>query len=339
MKLRVGLVGLGNAWDYRHRPALRALSDRFEVRAICEPVAQRAEVAAREFGVDAVDGFRALCERQDIDAVLVLSGQWYGALPILAACDAGKAVYCAAALDFDTEQARQIKQRVEQSGVAFMAEFPRRQAPATLRLKELIATRLGGARLLFCHQRIPTEKANGHRNPPTAQVSRTHDLVELVDWCRWVAGAEPTSVLGLSHVTMTDPQEIDYEMMSLDFSGPGGPGTKITAQISSGRYIPAHWPEAVAYRPPAALQVACEQGIAFIDLPSTLVWFDKAGRQMESLESERPVGEQMLSQFFRAVTSLVRNTTGLEDAYRAMLIVQQAHRSHAEGRRIVLDLQ
>ena len=35
----------------------------------------------------------------------MLSGQWYGALPILAACDAGKAVYCAAALDFDTEQA------------------------------------------------------------------------------------------------------------------------------------------------------------------------------------------------------------------------------------------
>ncbi len=47
MKLRVGLVGLGNTWEVRHRPALRALSDRFEVRAVCEPVAQRAEVAAR----------------------------------------------------------------------------------------------------------------------------------------------------------------------------------------------------------------------------------------------------------------------------------------------------
>jgi predicted dehydrogenase len=128
-------------------------------------------------------------------------------------------------------------------------------------------------------------------------------------------------------------------MMSLDFSGPSGPGTRITAQISSGRYMPGCWPEAVAYRPPAALQVACEEGIAFIDLPSTLVWFDKAGRQMESLDSERPVGEQMLSHFHRAVTSLVRNTSGLEDAYRAMLIVQQAHLSHAEGRRIPLDLK
>ena len=337
MKLRVGLVGLGNAWEIRHRQALRALSDRFEVRAVCEPVAHRADIAARDFGADAVDGFRVLTEREDVDAVLVLSGQWFGALPILAACDAGKAVYCAAALDFDTEQARLIKERVEQSGVAFMAEFPRRQAPATLRLKELIATRLGSPRLLFCHQRVPTDTTNGKREAPKALVSRTHDLVELVDWCRYVVGGEPTSVLGLSHVTQSDPGEVDYEMMSLDFSGPSGPGTRATAQISSGRYMPTCWSEAVTYRPPAALQVACEEGVAFIDLPSTLVWFDKAGRHMESLDSERPVGEQMLSQFHRAVTSLVRSTSGLEDAYRAMSIVQQAHKSHAEGRRIMLN--
>jgi predicted dehydrogenase len=341
MKLRVGLVGLGNAWEVRHRPALRALSDRFEVRAVCEPVAQRAEVAARDFSAEPVDGFRALVERADVDAVLVLSGQWFGALPILAACDAGKAVYCAAALDFDTEQAGLIKQRVEASGVAFVAEFPRRQAPATLRLKELIATRLGSPRLMFCHQRVPTEThgTHGPRGLAKAVVSRTHDLVELVDWCRYVAGSEATSVLGLSHVTQTDPPQVDYEMMSLDFSGPEGPGTRCTAQISSGRYMPACWPEAVAYRPPAALQVACEDGVAFIDLPSALVWFDKAGRHMESLDSERPVGEQMLSQFHRAVTSLVRNTTGLEDAYRAMLIVQHAHKSHAQGRRIGLSVE
>ena len=32
MKLRVGIVGLGEQWETRHLPALRALADRFEVR-------------------------------------------------------------------------------------------------------------------------------------------------------------------------------------------------------------------------------------------------------------------------------------------------------------------
>ena len=93
MKLRVGLVGLGTGWENRHRPALRALSDRFEVRAICDQVSHRAEQAAREFNATAVDGFRSLANREDIDAVLMLSRQWYGTLPILAACDAGKSLH------------------------------------------------------------------------------------------------------------------------------------------------------------------------------------------------------------------------------------------------------
>ncbi len=205
MKLRVGLVGLGSAWEVRHRPALRALSDRFEVRAVCESVAHRAQIAAREFGATAVDGYQALAEREDIDAILVLSGQWFGPLPILAACRHAKAVYCAAPLDFSLDQAAAVKSRVQESGIAFMAEFPRRLAPATLRLKELIATRLGAPRLLFCHQRVPFESGTANRSVPRSPGSRMHDMVELVDWCRYVVGREATSVLGLSHCSAQRP--------------------------------------------------------------------------------------------------------------------------------------
>ena len=125
-------------------------------------------------------------------------------------------------------------------------------------------------------------------------------------------------------------------MMSLDFSPRGKPGTGAVAQISCGRYVPRGWQEAISYRPLAALQVSCQRGIAFVDLPATLVWFDEAGRHQESLDSERPVGEQLLTHFYRSVTSLVRHTCDLEDAYRAICVVQAARRSHEEGRRIEL---
>ena len=57
---------------------------------------------------------------------------------------------------------------------------------------------------------------------------------------------------------------------------------------------------------------------------------------MESLESDRPVGDQLLRQFHRAVTSLVRKTADLEDVYRALQIVAAATESSREGRRIEL---
>ncbi|GAF98460.1 unnamed protein product, partial [marine sediment metagenome] len=155
MKLRVGLIGLGDAWQKRYRPALRAMTDRFEVRAVCEEVRHRAELAATEFGGSAVDGFRALVRREDIDAVMLLSAGWYGALPLLAACDSGKAVYFGLGLDMPPDEVQRIRHRVEEAGIAFVAEFPRRQSPATLRLKELIATTLGSPQLVFCHQQLP----------------------------------------------------------------------------------------------------------------------------------------------------------------------------------------
>ena len=337
MKLRVGLVGLGDDWETRHRPALRALSDRFEVRAVCSDIAVRADQAARDFNAKPVDGFQELAQREDVDAVLLLANQWYGLLPILAACDAGKPIYCAAALELDPELAERIKERVEESGVAFMAEFPCRQAPATLRLKELIATRLGKPRLLFCHRREATEERAANRRRQASQASATHQLVELVDWCRYVIGCEPKSVLGMMHSRRADAEEEDYQMMSLDFSETDRPGTGAIAQVSCGRYVPSSWPEAVTFRPPAAMQVTCENGIAFIDLPSTLIWFDKAGRHLESLETERPVGEQLLMQFHRAVTSLLRNTSSLDDAYRSFSIVEKARMSHVDGRRVAID--
>ena len=49
MKLRVGVIGLGEVWQQRHAPALRMLADRFEVRAVCDQVAHRAQQAAAEF--------------------------------------------------------------------------------------------------------------------------------------------------------------------------------------------------------------------------------------------------------------------------------------------------
>jgi len=334
VKLRVGIVGLGEQWETRHLPALRTLADRFEVRGICEQVAHRARRAADQLGTAAVDGFRALMARDDIDAVLCLAEQWYGTTPILAACDHGKAVYSAVSLPTDPAAAAALRRRVEEAGIAFMAELPRRHAPATVRLKELIATRLGAPRMLFCHRRRPHAVGPAATDADVAGDDR--ELFELVDWCRYVAGVEPRSVVAVRHAGATTGGGDDYQMMSLDFSTTGRPGDGILAQISFGSYIPGRWEEAISFRPPAALQAACEQGIAFVDLPASLVWFDTAGRHQESLESERPVGEQMLVQFHRRVTSLVRSMSGLDDALQAIRLVEAGKTSQAEGRRVQL---
>jgi len=342
MKLKVGLIGLGVQWESRHRPALLALADRFEVTAICCEVAQKGERVAREFGAVALDGFRAMIGRNDIEAVLALAPDWVGPLPILAACEAGKAVYSSVALDISPGQVDEICRRVQDSGVAFMAELPRRYAPATLRLKELMATRLGQPTQLFCHERMTTEQQTSHLRRGDYCPLSWRSLMELVDWSCYLIDRNPSTVASTVHRPMTNGQQSFYQSVSLQFDGDSGDGSDegsqlaANAQLSVGYYIPEAWQEALSFRRPASIQICCERGVAFIDLPSKLVWFDEAGQHTESLDSDRPVGEQMLINFHRSVTSLVRNATDLSDAYRALQVVTSAHESAANGQRLTL---
>ena len=335
MKLQVGLVGLGPTWNTRHRPALQALASRFNVRAVCDPVAHRAEQVACELGARPIDGFRALASAADIEAILMLSGRWFGALPMLAACDAGKAIYCGASVEMAEGEATRLRERVRTSGVAFMAELPFRLAPATVRLKELIATRLGAPRLLFCNERHAAPAINGGSDSSSSPASHTRRLIEMVDWCRYVAGCEPTHVQCVTHATTRGVEPEDYSLVTLDFDATDSPeGSPVMAQIGCGGYVPSGWVEAAAFRRPADLQVVCERGIAFLDLPGSLVWFDDAGQHTESLQDERPLGEQLLMQFHRSVSSLVLRSASLDDAYRALKIVLAARRSAVERRRM-----
>lgn len=338
MRLRIGLVGLSRDWQQRHHPALRTLQERFELRGVYSSVMALADSVAREFGARTFDGYRSMIARDDIDAVMMLEGDWYGLAPLLAACEYGKAIYCGSEVAFDPDNAAHLKRSVEESGVAFMAEFPRRFAPATLRLKELIATRLGRPKLLFCHRRLATESADHRRNVRSISVRADRELVELIDWCRFIAGCDPRSIQAIGHPAPRGPAgELDYQVLSLDLSQPDAEPFTTLAQISCGAYMPSTWAEAITFRPPAAVQVCCENGLAFVDLPSTLIWFDAAGRHQESLDTELSVGQQLLSQFHRAVTSLVRKTADLEDVYRSLRALQGARKSMAAGQRISLQ--
>ncbi len=342
MRLRLGLIGLSSDWQNRHFPALRMLKDRFDVRGVYSSVTAFSESVARDFDAQRFDGFREMLSSDKIDAVMMLESDWYGIAPLIAACDYGKAIYCGSEVDFDPQRAAHLKQLVDESGVAFMAEFPRRYAPASLRLKELIATRLGKPQILFCHRRLTCKTDDMQRNRRTLAARADRELMELIDWCCFIVGRGPRSVQSVFHRAnhadesfATGAAATDYQSLSLDLSPPDAPPSSTIAQISCGAYIPPAWQEAIAFRPPAAVQVCCENGLAFVDLPNSLIWFDEAGRHQESLEAEMAVGQQLLSQFHRAVTSLVRKMGDLEDVYRALRLLQAARES-AEKRSAVM---
>lgn len=329
MKLRVALLGLSSDWKTRHLPALRLLHDRFEVAGVYCAVGSFADSLARELGTVKYDGYRELIRQPQVDAVMILESAWNGTLPMLAACEYGKVIYCGTEINLDCHSAELVRQEVDKAGVAFMPELPRRFAPASLRLKELLATKLGKPQLLFCHKRLTTEVTRTRNLIERAD----RELMELMDWCSFIVGQPIRAVTCAQHIGRGGP---DYRSVSVDLSPEADPLGTTVAQVSCGTYFPQAWHEAIAYRPPAAVQVCCEKGLVFVDLPNQLVWFDEAGRHQETLDSELSVGQLLLSQFHRSITSLVRKMADVDDLCVALRALQAAYDSACQRRTIEL---
>lgn len=337
VRLRVGVVGLGRLWETRHKPSLVRLNDRFRITAVYDQVARRAELEASQLGCAASEGLTALIKRPDVDVVYLLSPQWFGLHPIHLACNEGKAVYCALPLADDLADLEAIASVVESSRVVFMPEFARRCYPATLRLKELLETRIGPARLvigqswLFGFDRYAVPG-------PTTQIAPAPLSVDpgsyLLDWCRFLFGASPTSVEGSRLAVFPDAGGIagdvesasDFESFSVEFDR--GPAVK----IHYGRYHRAPWGEATRFLPPQGFQVFAERGAAWLEMPDRIQWSDSTGNHEERLPLEPTVGDILNDQFHRLVCGEEVQAPTIHDALENARTVHDLRVSQREGR-------
>ena len=289
------------------------LNDRFDVRAVFNPTVRLAENIASEFQADVVDGFRAMVSRCDIDAVMVLQQTWLKQLPIVAAARCGKAIYWADGYDLSTVADAGLIKHFEDSGVSMMIELPYRFAAATLRLKELIATRIGTPELIICHRNVD----------PDDHV----EWLQLIDWCRYIAGIDDATVTSRAHRDSSG-ESLYRNLVIVDRR------QNASVHIYGGRHLSRHalgaeCAVAATHQTPSSLQVICQNGVAFIDPPHSLVWFDRGGRTIESLDTEMPIGQLLLSQFHRRVTGLLRNVTDINDLHASAKILTAATRCEA----------
>lgn len=337
VRLRVGVVGLGRLWESRHKPALFRLRDKFRVTAVYDQVHRRAEIEAAQLGCVAVEGLSALIERPDVDVIYLMSPQWFGLHPVELACAAGKPVYCALPLAGTAEEFEPLAALVASSGIPFMPEFARRFYPATMRLRELIATTLGRPRLIVGHTRLDGFDRYGHPGP-TTQMTPAPLLIDpggfLLDWCCVLFGSYPVAIQGwrgdvlpgVAGATAVGP---DFESFVLGFDDGG------LAQISMGRYHRKSWGDATNFLPPPGFQIYAERGAAWVELPDRVQWSDASGTHEEHLPMEPAVGDVLNDQFHRLVRGDGSIAPTVRDALAVARCVADARRSQQEGRQVV----
>ncbi len=145
-RVRVGVVGTGLIAQVMHLHYLAALSDDFEIAAVCDLDETSAAACARTYGVPV-----ALTRWPDLialplDAVLVLTSGSHA--PIAeAAARAGLHVFVEKPMCLSAAEGEAMVAAASQAGVTLMVGYPKRYDPAYLRLQEEAST-LAEPRLL-----------------------------------------------------------------------------------------------------------------------------------------------------------------------------------------------
>src|SRR2546426_8281006 len=141
-KIRVGIIGANpdRGWAAEaHIPALKSLSDDFEITALSTSRRESADAASKLFGVPlAFDNHQDLVNSAIVDVVAITVKVPYHIELATAALDAGKAVYCEWPLGNGLKEAETLAALAKKKGVLAVAGLQARSAPSLAHVRDLI---------------------------------------------------------------------------------------------------------------------------------------------------------------------------------------------------------
>lgn len=329
--LDVGLIGLGPEWENRYWPALTKLKRRLRVRTVYTPVITHAEQIAAELDCDVSPGLMALLEREDVRAVLILDTAWFSGVPAQFACQVGKPAFLAGRHAHRFPRFHELLRRAAETGVTLMPDFGHRYTPAMVRVRELIATRLG--RPLTIAVEVVAPVALPADNSPLSALAR-EVLAVAVDWCTCLVGTDPSAVrMGVAiekgaasdHRGASGGDGLLCELR-VEFRVPAAGGAAAVACIRLAVGGKTSHPEPAFSSSSNGLcaRIGCVGGTAWIEGPHHVTWESGIDRSIETLISDRPAAEVMLDHFSRRVVGALIPVPTLDDLCRAFEFVDTA---------------
>ena len=195
-QVRYGIVGLGDIFAIRHRPAL-AQVPAAAIEAVCDVDAARADATAAELGCRAASDYGQLLADERVDALTILTPPATHAALATQAAEAGKHVFCEKPLAPTLEGCRQMIAAARQAGVLLCVGEnyvfdPLAQWLAALRDQGV----LGEIRRLRFSQEWAgqTRRRFYESDAPCRNGAMMEDAIHLVALSRHLLEAEPLKV-------------------------------------------------------------------------------------------------------------------------------------------------
>ncbi len=177
-RVRLAFIGVGNRGG-QLIGAARNHAD-MEAAAVCDVYGTYREKWAAELKCPAYTDWREVLEKKDIDAIVVATPDHWHALMTIAACRAGKDVYCEKPLSYTIREGRRMVEVARETKRVVQVGTQRRSSPMYAQLGELVRAGKVGKITVSRAYRVSNMAPNGMGIAPDSQPPA--DL----DWDMWL---------------------------------------------------------------------------------------------------------------------------------------------------------
>lgn len=166
-RVRLGIIGLGLAWERLHAPALERLKDKFEIVAVCDKNTAKAKQVSQFLGLppeSVYSDYNKMLARQDIDAVETLvpiSGNFETAAAVLRS---GKHLIAEKPFASTPDAARELIELKNKAGVKVMVAENVRYEEQNILIKNLISSGQIGNPIYFIDNHIVEYRHESENN-------------------------------------------------------------------------------------------------------------------------------------------------------------------------------
>jgi UDP-N-acetylglucosamine 3-dehydrogenase len=222
-KIKVAVIGCGSIAEKRHIPEY-ANNSNVEFVAFCDPVIERAELYAKEYGGKAYSSYEDMLKNEKVDAVSVCTPNYLHEHASIAAAKAGAHVLVEKPMAVTEEETAAMIEAARTNGVILMVGHNQRLMPAHVKAKEILDSGILGKVLTF-------RTAFGHPGPEgwsidgrnswffrkkEAIMGAMGDLgVHKADLIRWMLSDEVTEVAAMIGTLDKEGTDVDDNAICL----------------------------------------------------------------------------------------------------------------------------
>jgi predicted dehydrogenase len=205
-KLRVAVLGAGAWAQHAHIPGWQR-DPRCEVAVICDPMRERAEAFAAQFGVaEASSDWQQVVARTDIDVVDVCTPSHTHFELSMAALESGKHVLCEKPVAYDFRETLRAAALADSKGLKTKLGFTFRYSPGVQYARSLIDEGFIGRPFIFngyeqnsqwLDPQTPLRQVNHEADQSVIQTSSLEGYgAPIIDIGHWWIGADYSRVVG-----------------------------------------------------------------------------------------------------------------------------------------------